>query len=68
MATDRLEELFAVYGTHLSIEDLAEIFGVAPPTVYRWLRTGVIPAYKTGTTWVVLRDEVRDWMETQRNQ
>lgn len=64
----RLDDLFAPYGEHLTTKELGEIFGVSEPTVRRWLASGVIPAYKVGTSWVILAGEVRDWMEKQHNQ
>ncbi|MFF5325131.1 helix-turn-helix domain-containing protein [Janibacter hoylei] len=66
----RLDDLFAPYAdqTHLSVADLAVLFGVTKETVRRWLTMGVIPAYKVGASWVILTAEVRDWMEQQRNQ
>lgn len=63
----RLDELFARYPEHLSIEELAEVLGVTKPTAYRWLQTGVVPGYKVGGSWVVLRDEVRDHLIAGRN-
>ena len=28
--------------------------------VYHWLRDGVIPGYKVGTTWFIFRDELKE--------
>lgn len=63
---NRLEEIFAAYPSTLSIEQLAEVLGVEPVTVYRWLRKGALPGYKIGNTWVIYRDEVRDFMAEER--
>lgn len=63
----RLEELFAPYPEHLTVEQLASVLGIKVPTAYRWLQTGLVPAYKVGQTWVILRDEVRDHLEAGRN-
>ncbi|RUP87612.1 DNA-binding protein [Dermabacter sp. HSID17554] len=30
------------------------------PGVYKWLKEGVIPAYKIGSTWLILRDELKE--------
>lgn len=66
----RLDDLFAPYADqkHLSVSELADVFGVTKETVRRWLTMGVIPAYKVGASWVILTAEVRDWMEEQSNQ
>jgi excisionase family DNA binding protein len=54
-----LDDRFAVYPESLRVQHAAEILNVALPTTYRWLRDGVIPGYKVGTTWVLLRDELK---------
>lgn len=35
-------------------------------TIYRWLRTGIIPGYQIGRSWVIYRDMLRDYMESER--
>lgn len=62
-----LEELFAPYGAHLTVEQLAEVLGVKASTAYKWLQEARIPGYKVGGTWVILREEVRDHLERNRN-
>ena len=64
--TSRLDELFEGYPTRLSVAQLAEILGVSKNTAYVWLRAEVVPAYQAGRSWVILRDEVRDWLATGR--
>lgn len=63
----RLDDLFARYPEHLSVKELAEVLGVTTPTAYTWLQRGLIPAYKVGGAWVILRDEVRDHLAAGRN-
>jgi excisionase family DNA binding protein len=65
--TSRLDELFEPYPEHLTVPELAKVLGVRPSTAYRWLQTGIVPGYKVGTTWVILRDEVRDLVASGRN-
>ena len=67
MTESRLDELFDRYPEHLTVPELAEVLGVKRTTAYRWLQTGVVPAYKVGGAWVILRDEVRDWVAAGRN-
>ncbi|WP_422758819.1 helix-turn-helix domain-containing protein [Paenarthrobacter sp. C1] len=57
-----LEALFAKYPERLTPQDLEEIFGLSRNTVYRWLQTGVIPAYQVEKTWLIARDQVKDWV------
>lgn len=64
----RLDDLFAPYPEHLSVEQLASVLGVQSPTAYRWLQKGLVPAYKVGTSWVIVRDEVKDYLEANRNR
>ena len=64
---NRLDDLFAPYPEHLSVEQLAEVLGVKAPTAYRWLQKGLVPGYKVGQAWVILRDEVRDHLAAARN-
>ncbi|MCQ9165501.1 helix-turn-helix domain-containing protein [Arthrobacter sp. STN4] len=62
-----LDALFASYSERLTPQDLEAIFGMSRNTVYRWLQTGVIPAYQIEKTWLISRDEVRDWVWENRN-
>ncbi|SDI70396.1 DNA binding domain-containing protein, excisionase family [Arthrobacter subterraneus] len=62
-----LEERFAEYPEHLTLEHLAEILGVKRPTAYQWVRNGVIPAYKVGGAWIIYRDEVLEHLRQSRN-
>jgi excisionase family DNA binding protein len=65
--TRRLDELFSRYPEHLSVPQLADVLGVGASTAYKWLQGGIVPAYKVGGAWIILRDEVRDWLEAGRN-
>lgn len=47
---------------------MAKLLGVSRPTVYTWLRDGVIPGYKIGAAWRILRDELRDTIERGVNR
>ncbi len=62
-----LDELFAGYPEHLSVQELTELLGVKKSTIYSWLQQGTIPAYRVGGSWVVLREEVKDLMRSGRN-
>ena len=62
-----MDELFDGYPEHLTVPQLADVLGVKRTTAYRWLQTGLVPGYKIGGAWVILRDEVRDLLASGRN-
>lgn len=62
-----LDALFADRPDVLSVEEVAEVLNVTRTNVYAWLRDGVIPGYKLGTTWRVLRNELKATMATGAN-
>ena len=41
--------------------------GITAKSVYKWLKDGVIPGYKIGTTWFVIRDELKDTLRKGAN-
>lgn len=61
--TNRLDDLFAPYPVHLSVSNLASVLGVTQKTAYDYLQAGELPAYRIGTRWLILRDEVKDFIE-----
>lgn len=54
-----LDDLFHEYPTRMTVSQLSEVLGVKSTTVYKWLSEGVIPAYRIGSGWLILRDEVK---------
>lgn len=58
-----LDELFSAYPVHLSVSNLAELLGVTQKTAYEYLQAGELPAYRIGTRWLILRDEVKEFVE-----
>lgn len=58
-----LDELFSAYPVHLSVSNLAEVLGVTQKTAYEYLQAGDLPAYRIGTRWLILRDEVKEFVE-----
>lgn len=65
--TSRLDELFEDLPLRLDIGQVAELFGMSTQGVYKWVRTGVVPGYKIGDKWVILRDELRDTLAAGSN-
>lgn len=63
----RLDELFAPFPITLKIAQVGELLGMDTQTVYRNLRAGRLPGYKVGTSWVVYRDELRDFLVSERH-
>lgn len=59
VVTSALDALFEGRGSTLTVPEVAEILGMTKPGVYKWLKDGVIPGYKVGGTWFVLRDELK---------
>ena len=63
-----IRTLLSALPLRLSVEQVADLLGVQEPTIYRWLRSGELPAYKVGATWVILRNEVCEALEQRHNQ
>lgn len=67
MTREPLEEMFSRYPEHLTVVQLASVLGISRTATYKWLQTGMVPAYKRGETWIILRDEVLAWVKAGRN-
>jgi excisionase family DNA binding protein len=63
----RLDDLFADYPPHLTVTQVSEVLGIGRATTYTWLNAGTIPAYRVGSAWVILRDELKDAIASGRN-
>lgn len=66
--TDELDALFAPYRETLTVGEVAELLGMTKQGIYLWLRDGVIPGYKVGTSWFILRDELKKALRAGSNQ
>lgn len=66
--TQRLDELFEGLPARLDVPTVANLLDMTPKGVYRWIHTGVIPAYKLGSSWIILRDELRDTLAAGANE
>ena len=62
-----IDRIFRDLPEHLTVPHLCKALGVPRGTVYTWLESGVVPAYKLGSKWVILRDEVHEHMRNSRN-
>lgn len=47
--------------------DVAERLNTTPRTIYTWLREGTIPGYKVGSSWFIIRDELKDKLREGSN-
>lgn len=65
--TARLDEIFRDLPVRLDVPQVAELLGVTKKGVYQWIHQGVIPAYKLGSTWIILRDDLRDTIAAGSN-
>jgi excisionase family DNA binding protein len=65
---DALDDLFADQPKQLSVDQAAELLGIQPRTVQKWVRDGTVPAYRLTGTWLILRDELKEWVRTGSNR
>jgi excisionase family DNA binding protein len=42
----------------LSVEELAKFFGVSDQTIWRWCKSGKVPAFKIGSQWKVRQSDL----------
>ena len=66
--TSGLDALFKGRKETLTVPEVAEMLNVTKPGIYKWLKDGVIPGYKIGTTWFVIRDELKDTLRKGANK
>ncbi|WP_248243259.1 helix-turn-helix domain-containing protein [Microbacterium kunmingense] len=64
---DAVDRLFEQCPPTLGTTEVAERLGVSAKSVYGWLRDGLIPGYKIGTTWFVITDELKDTLRKGAN-
>lgn len=65
---DHLDRLFAGRPDKLTPTEAADILGITVQGVYGWLRDGIVPAYKLGKTWIILRDELEETVRAGANR
>ncbi|UEJ84611.1 helix-turn-helix domain-containing protein (plasmid) [Brachybacterium halotolerans subsp. kimchii] len=57
--TDSIDALFEGQPATMTATDVADVMGVSKQAVYKWLNAQVIPGYKLGSTWFILRDDLK---------
>jgi|SRR5450759_4646427 excisionase family DNA binding protein len=65
--TARLDQLFDGLPETMTVQEVADVLRMHTKGVYRWIREGIIPAYKLGATWFIVRDELKDAMRQGSN-
>lgn len=65
--TDSIDALFEGQSATMTAADVAGLLGLTKQAVYGWLRDGTIPGYKVGSTWFVVRDELKATMRAGSN-
>lgn len=64
----RFDEMFSELPNLLRVSQVARLLGKTNQGVLRWISGGVLPAYKLGDTWFILRDDLRDVMSAGGNR
>jgi excisionase family DNA binding protein len=52
----------------LGVEDLAKFFGVSDQTIWRWCKSGKIPAFKIGSQWKVRQSDLNRIINQKLNK
>ncbi|MGL4340141.1 MAG: helix-turn-helix domain-containing protein [Rhodoglobus sp.] len=65
--TSDLDALFDELSKTLNVSEVAALLGMTKPGVYKWIKEGTIPAYRVGSTWFILRDELKHTLEAGAN-
>ena len=65
--TEALDELFNAFPLTLTVDEAADLLNVSRKNAYLWLRNGVIPGYKLGGTWFIIRDELKETLRQGAN-
>ena len=47
----------------LSVDDIGEYLGIGRDTIYKWIETKGLPAYRLGRLWKFKKDEVDEWLK-----
>jgi len=50
---------------NLTIEDVAQRFGVNPSTIYRLVQQGTLPGFKLGNQWRFSETMLKEWVADQ---
>ena len=42
----------------MNVEELAKFFGVSSQTIWRWCKSGKLPAFKIGAQWKIRQSDI----------
>ena len=51
----------------LTLQEVAEYLKLTEKTAYRLVAEGKLPGFKVGGAWRFKREDLEDWIETQKN-
>ena len=51
---------------YMSLSEVAQFLKLSVPTIKNYLRDKKIPAYKVGGRWLFEKNEINDWVSSQR--
>lgn len=63
----RIDDLLDACPLQMSARDVAEVLGVTERTVVRWLKSGELPGLRLPNQWLVLREDLREWLRQAYN-
>ncbi len=46
----------------MTVREAAEYLGMKPPTLYKYIKKGVIPAFKIGSLWRLKKSTLDEWI------
>lgn len=64
----RLDDLLDACPELMSAGEVAKLLGVTPRTVLTWLKDEAMPGIRLPNQWVVVREELRQWLHEAHNQ
>lgn len=63
-----LDAIFDPLPPRLTNDQLTEILGLSDKQItYRWLREGRLPAIKLAGSWLILRDDIKEHLNSHYN-
>ncbi len=66
--TDAIEPTIRIRPPTIGPTEVAARLNTTTRTVYTWLRDGIIPGYKVGTSWFVIVNELKDTLRAGANK